>query len=563
MVVVHYDDKLLEGQILSGKLYDARGEVVRVLKKKDITDQSNSGSSLFQDDRVKYASLKHDRYPYTVEYTYTQEFNGLFHYPGFTPQSSPNLAVQYAEIHIVVPNDMKIRYRAHGLPEEPTVIPSGKNKRYFWKVQDLPAIEREPFAPPFREIRPEVRLAPTDFEISGYKGSMETWNGFGEFMYELNKGRDKAPEELVAKVKAMTAGLTTPKEKIDTLYHFLQDNTRYVSVQLGIGGYQTFDAEYVYENGYGDCKALSNYMKAMLKTIGIPSHMGIVYRGNANPKVSPEFPVNLFNHAILCVPFPEDTVWLECTNSHSITGFMDRSTSDRYAVLATPEGGKLARTPSLSPAENLQSRKAEISLQDDGGALVKVNTVFTGYQQDRLESVIGQYSDREKDDWVRAQIEMGSYDLISYELARIPGTEIPSCAMSFDLKARNCAALSGSRIFLAPNLLGKWDNVPEKLEVRTQPVKFSYPYVDADTLEYLLPKGYSIENMATMPIKLVSPFGTYEADIEVKGEGRIVYKRRLQMNKVELPAETYDELRHFLKEVVKADKMQIVLSNKS
>ncbi len=563
MVMVSYDGDLIEAEILYGNLYDANGKLVRTLKKKDITDQSYTGGSLFQDTRIKHASMQDDRYPYTVEYSYEQEFDGLFYYPDFAPQTAPNISVQYAEMHVLVPKGMDIRYTTHNFDGEPESIPTNKHVGYLWKVENLPAIDPEPFSPPFRELRPTVLLAPIEFKISGYEGKMNTWGEFGKFIYELNEGRDELPEEMAAKVRAMVAGLETPHEKIDTLYRFLQANTRYVSVQLGIGGYQTFDAEYVYENGYGDCKALSNYMKAMLNVIEIPSHMGIIYRGHANPKVSPTFPTQQFNHAILCVPLASDTIWLECTNSHSLTGYMDRSTSDRYAVLATPEGGKLARTPSFGPTKNRQNRKAEITLQEDGAALIKVKTIYSGYQQDYLEDIIGSYSDREKEDWLRDDIELGSYDLISYELGRVEGAKLPSCYLTYDLKARNCAALSGTRIFLAPNLLGKWGNVPEKLEKRTQPVKFRYPYVDADTLTYLLPKGYSIENMADMPIQITSKFGEYEANVTVRPDGQITYTRRLQMNKVEFPAETYEELRQFLKEIVKADKIQIVLSNKS
>ena len=54
----------------------------------------------------------------------------------------------------------------------------------------------------------------------------------------------------------MTTGLDT-REKIRVLYRYLQQNHRYISVQVGIGGMQPISASAVYTNGYGDCKGLS------------------------------------------------------------------------------------------------------------------------------------------------------------------------------------------------------------------------------------------------------------------------------------------------------------------
>ena len=59
----------------------------------------------------------------------------------------------------------------------------------------------------------------------------------------------------------------------------MQNNTRYISIQLGIGGWRPFEAAYVASKGYGDCKALSNYMYSLLKEAGILSYYTLVKAG--------------------------------------------------------------------------------------------------------------------------------------------------------------------------------------------------------------------------------------------------------------------------------------------
>ncbi|NJK82774.1 MAG: transglutaminase domain-containing protein [Saprospiraceae bacterium] len=102
----------------------------------------------------------------------------------------------------------------------------------------------------------------------------------------------------------MTEEAKSNKEKIAILYRFLQDNMRYVSVQLGIGGWQTYDAQYVEQNKYGDCKALSNFMKAMLKTLDIPAYTAAVYGDSRGVPLEAEedFSFPLFNHVIYIFP---------------------------------------------------------------------------------------------------------------------------------------------------------------------------------------------------------------------------------------------------------------------
>ncbi|MEI9809836.1 MAG: transglutaminase domain-containing protein [Bacteroidota bacterium] len=83
---------------------------------------------------------------------------------------------------------------------------------------------------------------------------------------------------------------TGEKESIRRIYRYMQENFRYVSIQLGIGGLKPFSAEFTDKKKYGDCKALSNYMKAALKSVGIPSHVAIINSGFNRNRWMPAFP---------------------------------------------------------------------------------------------------------------------------------------------------------------------------------------------------------------------------------------------------------------------------------
>src|SRR5471030_2459540 len=99
----------------------------------------------------------------------------------------------------------------------------------------------------------------------------------------------------------MTAGLATDKEKVKFLYEYMQHNVRYVSIQLGIGGLKPFSATFVDQKKYGDCKALSNYMCALLKAVNIPAYYAKVRAGTNEEPCDNSFPFDLSNHIIVCI----------------------------------------------------------------------------------------------------------------------------------------------------------------------------------------------------------------------------------------------------------------------
>ena len=349
--VVGYD-KLSKIVNLEGTLYDADGKLIKKLKKSDIEDNSTyTDYNLFDDQRVKSASFpKQLAYPYTVEFVVETTERNLMFYPTWVPQNEEYLALQQAVFTVNMPPGLTLRYKEMNLsaPGTATTQPDG-SKRYSWTIENRPALEFEPQSPPVREQIPVVYTAPADFDVQGYKGKMTNWADVGQFYHSLNDGRDGIPDDLRRTVAELIKTETTTFGKVRKLYQFVQDQTRYVSVQLGIGGWQTVEAEKVAVSNYGDCKALTNYTKALLKAAGVVAYPALVRAGDDEPDALTDFPSFQFNHVILCVPNGPDTLFLECTSGHNPAGYVSDFTGNRHVLLVLPDGSRLIKTPSYGP----------------------------------------------------------------------------------------------------------------------------------------------------------------------------------------------------------------------
>jgi transglutaminase-like putative cysteine protease len=559
--VVGYD-KLTKIKAFSGSVYDASGKLIKRLKNTEIYDQSAfDGITLFSDNRLKAASLSQGTYPYTVEFEYEIEFKFLFHIPRFVVLSQEKMSVQQASFTLKYPLGLKPKFKLLNIEQQSVVSKIDETTESVqWIFKNIPALKEEPHGPPKETLLPQILAAPSEFEYADYVGSMNTWNEFGQWIATLNKGRDQIPEVTQQKIKSLTADLKTTEEKTKAVYHFLQNKTRYVGIQLGIGGYQPLEASVVDETGYGDCKALSNYMVSMLKIIGIQSHYALIHAGTNAPEMKTDFVSSQFNHAVVAVPNGMDTLWLECTSQTTPFGYAGLFTGERKALLITETGAKIANTPRYSVDQNLQSCSAEVILDLTGNGRAKVTTVYRGlqYENSDLNSILDNYDEQKK--WVMGNTKIPAFDIMAFKVSSSKD-KIPSAQIDLDLTLNRFANVSGKRIFITPNLMNRNTYIPEPLQERKNKVVRKIAYTDLDTIRYHLPEGVYPEFLPEN-VKITNRFGEYEASFRVE-EGNLVYTRRIKMNKGEYPASSYQELIDFYRGISKADNTKMVFMSKT
>lgn len=552
-------DKFRQIDRLEGRIRSPQGSVVRKLGRDDQRDMSAITSySLYEDNRVRIAELFQSNYPYTVEFEYTIEHDGFISWPTWRAQER-DLPVEHAAFEVDAPEHIPIRYQVENgewAPEEG----SAEGRHWMrWATARLSKGEREPYGPPWHEQALTVHTAPTAFEIEDKPGRMDDWVAFGRWYYELGQGRTQLPETTVERVHTLTAAADDTLAAVEALYRFMQDRTRYVSVQLGIGGWQPFPATYVEERGYGDCKALTIYMQALLEAADIPSFPVLIRAGQDEPPILPDFPSNQFNHVILAVPLDGDTLWLENTDQTVPFGHVGVSIEDRYGLLVTPDGGELVRTPRSTADDNVQQHRAQVYLEAEGNARATIRTAHAGNTQDYIRQALAKKTRREREKWLRDEIDIPNFSIEEADFSDVDRRR-HTIEMTAEFSLPRYGSRTGQRLFIRPNLTQRGTHVPSELdEPRTTPVHIGrYPFTDVDSVTYALPDGYEVEAMPD-PVRIETPFAHYEARVDVPSDGTLVYRRRVEVHQVTLPPDEYEALRTFMRQVAQADRQQVVL----
>ncbi len=560
--VVGYD-KLSKISSLKAVAYDANGNVLKKLKPSELYDQSAfDGFSLYSDNRLKVAVLTQGLYPYTVEFEYEVEYKYLFMIPGYVLLPDERMAVQHSSYELIYPTELKPRFKYQNVETAPVVsaIKDGRESTR-WEFQNVPPIKFEPKSPARADLVSSISAAPTTFEFDGYLGTMNSWDEFGTWISSLNKGRNALPEETQRKVLQLTADKKTTEEKVRALYEYMQSKTRYVSIQLGIGGFQPFEASVVDQTGYGDCKALSNYMVSMLEAAGIKAHYALIRAGRGAAEMKQEFPSSQFNHAVAAVPNGSDTLWLECTSQTNPFGYIGTFTGDREALIITDKGAQVVKTTSYPEELNTQNRSADVFVTNSGDAQAKIKTVYSGlqYENDNLDAILNNQYDLQKK-WVMNTTDIPSFDVSSFRFENHKA-KIPSATVTLDLSLRKLASVSGKRLMITPNLMNRNSYIPEKLETRKTDIVERFGFVDNDTIRYHVPDEIYPE-VLPQPVKISSRFGEYESSYTLD-QGLVVYTRKLKINKGRFPANTYSEFVDFYKSISRADNTKLVFLNKT
>ncbi len=556
-VKMHYSANQ-EFELLEAYIVDPNGKTVRNLKKKEITTKSDvSYGTFYEDDFIKEFALKWNEYPYQIKYKYRVTEDDFVYVAKWYPTVFNDITTRRASLQVELPIDYKVSMDYSRDLQYQTYQQDGK-QILQWELEEYKVSKSEIFSPPIIELLPNVSVVPREFDY-GIHGNSESWSSYGKWHDLLNDDSDILPTSEKIKVNELIEGVADKKEIVKILYHYLQDNTRYINVAIDVGGLKPYPASYICEKKYGDCKALTIYMKALLKQAGIPSFYTVINAGSNAERINRDLPSQQFNHVILSVPIDNDTLWLENTSSYSPFNYLGTFTQNRYALLVDGENSGLISTPKLSLNDVLEKRTYSFKLNEEGVGSISINKKLKGEAFEYYKFYQNESSKKDQKHRILLDINLKNFELEKWGIMQLNRDKqelnVIFVANCFD-QFRKVSNLK----VIQPVIF----NIPpfEDPDLRKNPVRINFPINKSDSIVYELPFIDKYEVELPNDSFTNSVYGKYE-ERYVKSGHKIIVLKNFQLYAADYPIESYRDFFLFIESIIKIQSQSVILLTKN
>ncbi len=535
-------------------LEDAEGKLLRVISKDEIAEQSLvAGSVLYRDDLLKTFKVKHNTYPYRVCYTYKYTILQFIDWASWSPCVFPNMPTLDARLDIRFPKG--IPFQKYTRKVQCLQIDSTHDTyRYIYHGNYEPFAAQELFAESITNQVPIVFMAPIQFKY-GVEGSQASWKTLGEWIFQLNKGTNDLPASERQITLQLIKGVTDSVEIVKRLYHYMQDHTRYINVFVGIGGIKSYPASYVTQNRYGDCKALTYYLKALLENVGISSNVVVLY-GDAQPNhLEEDFVHSQFTLMLLAVPLSKDTLWLENTSNTHPFAYVGVYIQNRKALWVDHDNSHIVQMPTLREKDLAVHREVDVIINEKAETGLILDFVLGGIGL----GLNGRSSKDAVNRYISTALGVDQLELLNWNIPSV-SRDTAKTLLHAQLKAQGFVKKLQDDMYF--NAFAIANLAFETPSLRSTAMYLPFPLYMEDSVTYHLPETHSPKALPES-VNISSKYGSYSFSCKQDSNKVIVSKKLLLYGQFR-SLDTYKDFYTFYQGIKDAErKILFVLKKKS
>lgn len=549
-------DKTNKVSNIKVKVFDAFGKLFKTYSKSDLADSSyNESFVLYSDNRVLSLKILSANYPYTVELTYDEDSSDTVFLNSLMTFYDFNVSIQHSGIHYNNKSGINLRRKLKESGYAKLNL-QGSNNDFTVSLDNSPAIVEEKYSPDPSTLMPKADFALDSFTLKGKKGDFTSWQNYGKWLHdEILSPVSQITPEIQQEVNALKLSGST-EEKVKTIYQYMQNKTRYVAIALGIGGWQPMIADDVRKKGYGDCKALSNYMRVLLKAAGIESYYCEIYMNDTPMGFDKDFPKMGGNHIVLFVPTENGkNIWLESTSQKIAFNHLGYETMDRNVIMIKNDKAEIVDTPKSLAENNKEILRIKANISADNNLDVTSNFSYSGGLYDMSMPLLSLTPVEQKDALKHRydNLQFSSIDLQNLNNDRNNGQ------INFDLnfKASNYSKSLGSDIYFRAIPFLNSDFYLENSD-RKLPIEIPFGFTDDYEIEYTIPESYKFSETIA-PVKIDSEFGSFSMEF-IPQDKKLLVRRKFMLKKGIFAADKITDYINFRKQTNKIDHTKILIT---
>ena len=516
------------------------------------------GDPIYSDRKVIRVSISGVAAGTLVDFsTTTEELNPFL--PGDAMNSwsiSTGLAVARSRYVVDVPAGVKLNIHEVNLDFKRHEVVAGGRRTLTWATKDL------------KKVKPEPLAADSNGVYMSVAWSLPvTWSDIGHWYANYSRGRYEVAGDVAKKMAELLTDARTLDDSVRAVHRWVAQDVRYVSIALGLGGYQPRTPAEVVSSGFGDCKDKATIFIAMLQKMGIMARPVLL---NSTGGVLEKLPsISQFDHAIAAWQRPGSKEWRFVDLTASLTPFGELPFGEQgeFGIVVHPDGRvEEVEFPLTKVAENTTTIRVVGTLREDGFLDGTYEETASGTQQYGLRQTF------------ENPLDSAQKEQLANNVARnwFPGADGSGLEIfeGKDLRARvrvalritngRAAQLAGPTMLLrnpAGTMVGFNDAAKE---MDSQPPRrfpidpiglFGYREGVLE-LEITLPAGWRAQLPAG--VDAASVFGVYKT--EYRQEGNVLHVRRLVRGVHGLqPPNARDALTAWMRTIAKDDATVIVL----
>lgn len=287
---------------------------------------------------------------------------------------------------ILMPEGRSLTIKNHGTELAPVIATGGGWRVYTWERRDLLPIEPDDDLPSWFDPAPSIEA-----------GEFGSWADVAA-LFAPNYADPGSPNQaMAAQIAKLRAMRGTADDRLLAATRFVQDEIRYLGMELNVGGHRPFAPATVLERRFGDCKDKSVLLVTLLRALGFDAKIALVNTARRRA-LDDALPSPLaFNHAIVQVTVGGQSQFIDPTISYQRGPLSVRYSLDyERALILSPDTRNLAPIPRPRLTEANHVVHELLILGDDGhSGNLDVETTFRGNAADRMRAVFATQTRRE------------------------------------------------------------------------------------------------------------------------------------------------------------------------